>query len=118
MGVFKRVLVDACTEKLDEVASTIESEMKGIVGGHKRSGLAYGAIHIEEEGEFARFVGGTRGPGTMHLYYLNEGNGPGRIYPTNGSALWVRPYGIWRASVKSYEGIHFVEEIAARHGGY
>lgn len=117
MGFLVQRLVDACQDKLDEVAETIESEMKGIVGGHKRSGYAYGAIHIETTGEFSRFVGGTGGAGTMHLYYLNEGNGPGRIYPTNGKALWVRPYGIWRASVNSYEGIHFVEAIAARHGG-
>lgn len=117
MGFLVTKLVDACHEKLDEVAETIEGEMKGIVGGHKRSGWAVGAIHIEETGEFSRFVGGRGGAGTMHLYYLNNGNGPGRIYPKNGKALWVRPYGIWRASVNSYEGIHFVEEIAARHGG-
>lgn len=117
MGVCVKVLQEACFDKLDEVAETIQGEMKGIVGGHKRSGLALGAIHIEETGQLARFVGGTGGPGTMHLYYLNEGNGPGRIYPKNGKALWVRPYGIWRASVNSYEGIHFVEAIAARHGG-
>ena len=116
MGFLTQRLIDACEEKLDEVAKTIEGEMKGIVGGHKRSGLAVGAIHIEETGEFSRFVGGTGGPGTQHLYWLNNGNGPGRIYP-HGQALWVRPYGILRASVNSYEGIHFVEEIAARHGG-
>ena len=117
MGALVRVLMDACRDKVDEVAQEIEGEMKGIVGGHKRSGLAVGAIHIETTGEFSRFVGGTGGHGTQHLYWLNNGNGPGRIYPTNGQALWVRPYGIWRASVNSYEGIHFVEEIAARHGG-
>ena len=117
MGVFTRVLIDACTEKLDEVASTIESEMKGIVGGHRRSGMAVGAIHIEDTGEFSRFVGGTGGEGTMHLYYLNEGNGNGRIYPTRAKALYLKDYNIWRGSVKTYEGIHFVEEIAARHGG-
>lgn len=117
MGFLVTKLIDACHEKLDEVANEIESEMKSIVGGHTRSGLALGAIHIEETGEFSRFVGGNRGHGVMHLYYLNNGNGSGRIYPTNGSALWVRPYGIWRASVSTYEGIHFVEAIAARHGG-
>ena len=117
MGALVRVLMDACRDKVDEVAQEIESEMKGIVGGHSRSGLAVGAIHIENTGEFSRFVGGKGGEGTMHLYYLNEGNGGGRIYPKTAKALWLSDYGIWRGSVRTYEGIHFVEKIAARHGG-
>lgn len=117
MGALVRVLLDACRDKLDEVAQEIEGEMKGIVGGHSRSGMAVGAIHIEDTGEFSRFVGGTGGEGTMHLYYLNEGNGGGRIYPRTAKALWLSDYGIWRGSVRTYEGIHFVEKIAARHGG-
>lgn len=117
MGALVRVLMDACRDKVDEVAQEIEGEMKGIVGGHSRSGMAVGAIHIEETGEFSRFVGGTGGEGTMHLYYLNEGNGGGRIYPRTAKALWLSDYGIWRGSVRTYEGIHFVEKIAARHGG-
>ena len=117
MGALVSVLLDACREKLDEVAQEIEGEMKGIVGGHSRSGLAVGAIHIENTGEFSRFVGGTGGEGTMHLYYLNEGNGGGRIYPRTARALWLSDYGIWRGSVSTYEGIDFVGKIAARHGG-
>lgn len=117
MGALVRVLIDACRDKVDEVAQEIEGEMKGIVGGHSRSGMAVGAIHIENTGEFSRFVGGTGGEGTMHLYYLNEGNGGGRIYPRTAKALWLSDYGIWRGSVRTYEGIHFVEKIAARHGG-
>lgn len=117
MGALVGVLIDACREKLDEVAQEIEGEMKGIVGGHSRSGMAVGAIHIEETGEFSRFVGGKGGEGTLHLYYLNEGNGGGRIYPRTAKALWLSDYGIWRGSVRTYEGIHFVEKIAARHGG-
>ena len=117
MGALVSVLLDACREKLDEVAQEIEGEMKGIVGGHSRSGMAVGAIHIEDTGEFSRFVGGKGGEGTMHLYYLNEGNGGGRIYPRTAKALWLSDYGIWRGSVRTYEGIHFVEKIAARHGG-
>ena len=117
MGVCVQVLHEACGKKIEELADTIEGEMKGIVGGHSRSGLAVGAIHIESTGEFSKFVGGTGGEGTMHLYYLNEGNGGGRIYPRHSKALYLKDYGIWRGSVRTYEGIHFVEAIAARHGG-
>ena len=110
MGALVRVLIDACRDKVDEVAQEI-------VGGHSRSGLAVGAIHIENTGEFSRFVGGNRGEGTLHLYYLNEGNGHGRIYPVSAKALYLKDYGIWRGSVNTYEGIDFVGQIAARHGG-
>ncbi len=117
MGVCVAVLKEACSKTIERVASEIEGEMKGIVGGHSRSGLAVGAIHIEDTGEYSKFVGGTGGEGTMHLYYLNEGNGGGRIYPKRAKALYLKDYGIWRGSVKTYKGIHFVEAIAARHGG-
>ena len=120
MGVCVETLRNACRETLDEVADTIEGEMKGIVGGHTRSGAALAAIHIEVESEFSRFVGGTGGEGTLHLLFLNDGNGSGRIY-ASGKALGKYPGGIpgigWRKSVKPYKGIHFVEEIASRHGG-
>lgn len=117
MGVCVSTLKSCCAKTIEEVANTIEGEMKGIVGGHTRSGLALGAIHIESTGEFSKFVGGTGGVGTMHLYYLNDGNGSGRIYPKRKKALWVKDYGVYAKSVKTYKGIHFVEEIAARHGG-
>jgi len=119
----------ACLRELEEVATTIEGEMKGIVGSHSRSGLAVGAIHIEGMSESSKFVGGTGGEGTLHMYYLNEGNGgrgavirstrkfdrrgarPGKLYLANG-----RPP-MYATQVHGYKGIHFVEEIAGRHGG-
>ena len=122
MGALVRVLMDACRDKVDEVAQEIESEMKGIVGGHSRSGLAVGAIHIENTGEFSRFVGGTDGTGTGttgtdHLAMLNDVNGNDRIYPKHARALYLKDYNIWRGSVRPYGGINFVGQIAARHGG-
>ena len=118
MGVCVQVLHEACAKKIQEVAETIEGELKSAVsGGRYSTGLAASAVHIENTGEFSRFVGGKGGEGTMHLYYLNEGNGGGRIYPRTAKALWLSDYGIWRGSVRTYEGIHFVEKIAARHGG-
>ena len=124
----------ACLRELEEVATTIEGEMKGIVGSHSRSGLAVGAIHIEGMSESSKFVGGTNGTGkgvtgTDHLALLNEGNGgrgtiirssrevdrrgarPGKLYLANG-----RPP-MYATQVHGYKGIHFVEEIAGRHGG-
>lgn len=127
MGVFMRVLVDACTEKLDEVAKTIEGEMKAEVSkgagkarGIYATGAAVGAIHIEDEGEFARFVGGTHGEGTQHMYWLNEGNGGHQIYPVRAKALHLQSPGLdaYAKSVRPYAGEHYIEKIAARHGGY
>lgn len=119
MGVCVETLKAACREELESLANTIEGEMKAIVGGHTRSGLALGAIHTEM-GEMSAFVGGTGGDGTLHLLWLDEGNGSGIIY-AKGKALGKYPDGIpgigWRKSVRPYKGIHFVHEIASRHGG-
>lgn len=117
MGVCVETLKVACERELHELADTIEGEMKAIVGGHSRSGKALGAIHTEM-GNMSAFVGGTGGgEGVLHLYYLDEGNGSGRIYPKRHKALYLKDYGIWRCSVSTYAGIHFVHEIASRHGG-
>lgn len=89
--------------------------MKAIVGGHSRSGAALGAIHIENRG-LSAFVGGTGGVGTLHLCFLNDGNGGKTIYPKRKKALRFND-GSLHARAKPYKGIHFVEEIAARHGG-
>ena len=115
MGVCVETLKNACEGTLDEVAGIIEDEMKGIVGGHTRSGAALEAIHIEEEGS-GRFVGGTKGEGTLHLYFLNDGNGNKTIYPKRAKALHFSD-GTYHAKASPYKGIHFVEAIAARHGG-
>lgn len=121
-------------EELDKVSQEIESEMKMAVSGHKRSGAALGAIHIEEINEFSRFVGGTNGTGkgitgTDHLGLLNNGNGPGRIYPKTRNALAFDGFGKYAGkghgkdgkyvlpSVNSYEGLHFIESITKKHGG-
>lgn len=116
-GICVRTLQAACERKMEELANTIEGEMKGVVGGHTRSGLALAAIHIEGGGTSSRFIGGTGGEGTRHLYWLDSGNGGsgGRITPKSAKALYVKDYGIWRKSVSSYAGIHFVREIANRH---
>ena len=125
MGVCVETLKAACALTIDEVANTIYNEMHQMVDPHSagkagRTGAASAAIHIESTGEFSKFVGGTGGVGTLHLYWLDEGNGHGRI-TAKGRALGKYPGGIpgigWRHSVKTYAGIHFVHAIAARHGG-
>ena len=109
------VLKAACQKELTSLANTINGEMKGIVGGHSRSGAAVGAIHIEM-GSASAFVGGTEGVGTLHLYFLNEGNGGKMIYPKHAKALRYSD-GSFHGRSRPYKGIHFVEAIAARHGG-
>lgn len=116
MGVCVETLNKCCLLTINETASTIEGEMKGIVGGHTRSGAALAAIHIESTGSFSRFVGGTGGVGTLHLYFLNDGNGNKTIRPKRARALHFSD-GTYHASARPYKGIHFVEAIAARHGG-
>jgi len=117
MGVCVETLNNACEKTLAETANTILGEMKGIVGGHTRSGAALGAIHIEGGGGLSGcFVGGTGGEGTLHLYFLNDGNGSKIIKPKDAKALCFSD-GSLHGSARPYAGIHFVEAIAARHGG-
>lgn len=116
MGVCVETLNNACETTVDELSHIIEGDMKGIVGKHSRSGAALAAIHIEKMGVFKSFVGGTGGEGTLHLYYLNDGNGSGYIYPKRARALHFSD-GSFHGSARTYKGIHFVEEIASRYGG-
>ena len=127
MGVCVQVLHEACAKKIQEVAEVIEGEMKAEVAkgagnahGAYATGSAVAAVHIENTGEFSRFVGGTGGEGTLHMYFLNEGNGGGkRIYPRRSSVLHLQSPGLnaYAKSVTSYKGTDFVTRIAKRHGG-
>lgn len=109
MGALVQVVIDACEKELDNVANSIYGEMVGVVAGRPyATGEAAGAIHIEG-GSRHRFIGGTH----PHLYWLNEGNGSGRLYPKHSMALNTR-FGP-KESVSTYAGIHFVEEIASHY---
>ena len=118
---FESQVIAICERELDRVAAEIESEMKAKVAEHYKSGDAERAIHIERTGVLTRFIGGTGGEGTKHLYYLDQGNGGrGRIIrPTRSKALRLTDgRGNTRAFAKQvhgYDGIHFVAEIASRH---
>lgn len=113
-------MVDAfCERALDETAEKIESEMKGIVEAHWKSGAAYKAIHIEAPDRYTRLIGGTGGEGTKHLIWLDQGNGGGRIYPTHSKALRLTDGRgntvTFAGSVRSYKGIHFLKQIASKY---
>ena len=108
----------ACQRGLQELANTIEGEMKAAAmkgkTGRYGTGEAASAVHTEM-GATSAFVGGTGGEGTKHLGWLNDGNGGGRIYPKRARALYIQDHNIWRPSVSGYSGTHFVTEIANRH---
>ena len=126
MGAFVKVVEVAVEKETDRVVNGIYNDMKGIVGGHSRTGRALAAIHIEGGGN-SYFIGGTGGEGTKHLYYLNEGNGGKRITSTRKYdrlgrepgklAVMNGMYLTYRNSVSPYAGIHFIESIAAKYGG-
>ena len=115
MGAFVHVVEVAVEKETDRVVKGIFGEMKGVVGGHTRSGAAVGAIHIQGGGS-KWFIGGTGGEGTKHLYYLNEGNGGHMIYPKRAKALHYSD-GSFHPRSRPYAGIHFVESIASHYGG-
>lgn len=128
MGALVEAVEVATQRELERVVNGIYGDMTGFVGGHSRSGKALGAIHIEGGG-MSYFIGGTGGEGTLHLYYLNEGNGgewaiitstratdrrgrrPGKLYLANGRQKMYAP------RVHGYGGEHFVERIADSYGG-
>jgi len=122
MGICTDTLQTACENKVTELSNTINGELKAIVSGHSRSGKALGAIHIEGGG-LSAFVGGTGGEGTLHLFFLDEGNGGKIIRPKrrvsprnpNHAAMLQFTDGSFHAQARPYAGIHFVAEVANRH---
>lgn len=136
-------LVTGVTNKhVSALAKQMRDEMKQIIkdGGHIRSGKAYDSINVYYNGRKAStadFEMGARGAmrggfltdvfiGSYErsAYYLDQGNGATEspITPKNGKYLIFedtrrgkpkRKY--FMPSVNTYEGIHFVEEVANRH---
>ena len=102
---------NAITKELDRVSRQIEGELKAACP-QGATGQAKASIHIEEQGEFARFVGGTH----LHLYFADEGNNQRMrtIYPVRAKALKFTD-GSFHANASTYEGKHFVREVANKH---
>lgn len=127
MSLFDTVK-SAITKELDRVSEEIQIEMTTIVAQHNKSGAAVGAIHIENMGEFTRFVGGTNGTGTGktgtdHLAMLDDGNGSGGI-PKGGRKPkapmpmtygYGVPVGGFAMRASNYAGIHFTRTIKNKH---
>ena len=110
-----------CREEMLELARTIEGELK--TECPKRSGEAARSIHIEEMDEYHTFVGGTND----HLFFADQGNNQAysyfggkrnRLAPNyngNGSRALHFTDGSWHTYASTYEGKHFVREVADRH---
>lgn len=122
-----------CKEQMEELAETIESELKAEAHGHRakvKTGMAAASVHIEPNGEFAYRIGAyasfppNGNDGGTHLYYLDQGNGgsgtvirskratdrrgrvPGKLHLKDGS---------FRTEVSGYSGTHFISKVADRH---
>lgn len=100
----------SCREQMSELAKTIESELKSECP--KRSGEAARAIHIEQLGDTHYLIGGTN----SHLFFADQGNNQsvGTIYPVKAKALRFTD-GSFHARASTYEGKHFVKDVANRH---
>lgn len=104
----------AIVEGIDEYANQILADEVRIVGSHSRSGAAVGSLHIEQTGEFSRFIGATGGEGALHAFYLDEGNGGKIIKPKRGKALKYSD-GTFHPQSRPYKGIHWVQTVASRY---
>lgn len=109
--------------RLEEIAEQIKHDMVSVVSQHSRSGKAVNAIRIEKLSGTSYFIGAHIGNGPedggLHLYFLDQGNGTKRITAKTSVALGKWPDGIpgigWRTSVKPYDGIGFVKDIADKY---
>lgn len=97
-------------EQMRELANTINGELKAECP--KRSGRAAASIHIEQTGETSYRIGGT----DEHLFFADQGNNQSKaiIYPVRARALKFTD-GSFHGSAGTYEGKHFVREVANRH---
>lgn len=132
MSLVEKVKV-ICREQMEEIAKTIEGELKAEAIGkraHVRTGMAQASIHIEQKGETSYRIGAIAtfppdgNDGGTHLYYLDQGNGgsgrtirskrefdrrgipPGKLALKDGS---------YRTAVSGYSGTHFIAKVANRH---
>lgn len=108
-------------EQMGGIADTIESELKASCP--KRSGEARRAIHQEQVSEFVIRIGGTND----HLFFADQGNNQkysyfggkrNRLAPNHsgrGSRALHFTDGSWHTYAHTYEGKHFVKDVADRH---
>lgn len=99
-----------CEEQMFHIAERVEQEFKAEVGKHNRTGEAQASISILERSPSHALIGGRN----AHLYWLDQGNDRKgkRIYPKHANALYVKDYGVYRASVSAYEGFGIARKVA------
>lgn len=123
-----KIVEDICREQVQEIAETIEGELKAECP--TASGMAQASIHIEDFGEFTKRIGAYASfppdgnDGGTHLYYADQGNsgsGP-LIFSKRPVDRLGRPPGklalkdgSYRSNVSSYGGKHFIADVANRH---
>jgi len=110
-----QIVNNVCMSEMDKLAQRIQYELKSACP--KRTGEAATSIGISAPSEFTRRIGGVND----HLFFADQGNNQSksRIYPKNAKALPISgSSGQWiafRAHVSTYEGSHFVRDVADKH---
>lgn len=99
-----------CREHIQELAQTIEGELKAECP--VRSGEAQASIGIEPIDDYHIFVGGSN----SHLFFADQGNNQRVrvILPVRARALRFED-GTYHGKASTYEGKHFVKKVADRH---
>ena len=104
-----------CREQMQDLAQTIEGELKAECP--KRSGQAAASIKIEQTSETSYRIGSN----DDHLFFADQGNNQSKriIYPKGkahgGANVLVFTDGSFHGSARTYEGKHFVRDVANRH---
>lgn len=104
------IVNNVCMSELDSLAATIEGELKAACP--KRSGVAAGSIGITATSLISRRIGGKN----EHLFFADQGNNQRLkvIRPVRAKMLRFDD-GSLHARARTYEGKHFVKEVADRH---
>lgn len=115
----EQIVIGIIQRDFMRIAEQVEGDLKSAVSPHSKSGLAVGAIHIEQRSADNIFVGGTDGTGkgitgTDHLAMLNDGNGTEIIKPKRAKALRYTD-GSYHGRSTPYKGFHFVEKVADKY---
>ena len=99
--------------EMERIANQILGEVQDACP--KQSGRTAKSFHIEKRGAHSYAIVSSK----LTAYYSDQGNGSGRIYPRRAKMLKItnginRTLGYAR-SVSTYEGRHYIAEVANRH---
>ena len=104
------IVQSLCEKDMKEIANTIEGELKAECP--VQSGEAQASIHVEQKSATSYRIGAAN----LHLFFADQGNNQSKsiIYPVRRKALQFTD-GSFHGSASTYEGKHFVREVANRH---